>query len=259
MARQSGRPRLVLEEAERERLMQLAGSRTAPKREVERANILLRFAQGEAISDIQKKVGVSRPSIYKCIDKALAAGVEAGLKDKFHRPREPTITPEAGGWVVSLVCTKPKDHGLAAELWTLSALAAYVREHAIAAGHSSLSRAGKSTIWRIVNAHEIKPHRIRYYLERRDEQFEAKMHEVLMVYREIAMDLEATAPPSERPVYTISVDEKPGVQALATTAPDLPPYLGAMQESAEIMKYVRHGLHSCGCGPSRRTHYWASA
>lgn len=248
MARQSERPRLVLDEAERERLKQLAGSRTAPKREVERANILLRFAQGEAITDIQRKVGVSRPSIYKCIDKALAAGVETGLKDKFHRPREPEITPEAAGWVVSLACTKPKDLGRAAELWTLSALAAYVREHAVTAGHASLSRAGKSTVWRILNAHEIKPHRIRYYLERRDEQFEAKMHEVLVVYREIAMDLEAATTPSERPVYTISVDEKPGVQALATTAPNLPPVPGRHTGVGRDYEYIRHGTVSILAG-----------
>jgi transposase len=248
MARQSERPRLVLEETARARLVQLAGSRTAPKREVERANILLRFAQGETITDIQKQVGVSRPTIYKCIDKALAAGVETGLKDKFHRPREPDITPEAGGWVVSLACAKPKDLGLAAELWTLSALAAYVREHAVAAGHASLSRAGKSTVWRILNAHEIKPHRIRYYLERRDEQFESKMNEVLMVYREIALDLEAATPPSKRPVYTISVDEKPGVQALATTAPDLPPVPGRHADVGRDYEYIRHGTVSILAG-----------
>lgn len=248
MARQSERPRLMLQEADRSRLMQLAGSRTAPKREVERANILLRFAQGDTISDIQRKVGVSRPSIYKCIDKALAAGVEAGLKDKFHRPKAPDITPEAAGWVVSLACTKPKDLGLAAELWTLSALAAYVREHAEAAGHASLLRASKSTVWRILNAHEIKPHRIRYYLERRDEQFETKMNEVLMVYREIAMDLDAITTPNERPVYTVSVDEKPGVQALATTAPDLPPVPGRHAGVGRDYEYVRHGTVSILAG-----------
>lgn len=248
MARQSERPRLMLNDAERNRLKQLAGSRAGPKREIERANVLLRFAQGDSISDIQRSVGVSRPSIYKCIDKALATGIEAGLKDKFHRPKEPDITPEAAGWVISFACTKPKDLGLAAELWTLSALAAYVRERAGAAGHVSLLRASKSTVWRILNAHEIKPHRIRYYLERRDEQFEAKMHEVLMVYREIAMDLDATTTPDERPVYTISVDEKPGVQALATTAPDLPPVPGRHVGVGRDYEYVRHGTVSILAG-----------
>lgn len=248
MARRSERARLLLDEEERERLKQLAGSRTAPKREVERADILLRFARGESITDIQKKVGASRPTIYKCIDKALAAGIETGLKDTFHRPKAPDITPEASGWVVSLACTKPKDLGLAAELWTISALASYVREHAPATDHPSLSRASKSTVWRILNAHEIKPHRIRYYLERRDEQFEEKMREILMIYREIAMDLEAATPEGARPVYTVSVDEKPGVQALATSAPDLPPVPGRHAGVGRDHDYVRHGTVSILAG-----------
>jgi hypothetical protein len=119
MARHSKRPKLMLNESERDRLKQLARSRTAAKREVERADILLRYDSGKTITDIHKETGMSRPTIYKCIDKALAAGVEAGLKDTFHRLKEPNITPEAAGWVISLACTKPKDLGLAAELWTI--------------------------------------------------------------------------------------------------------------------------------------------
>jgi transposase len=150
--------------------------------------------------------------------------------------------------VVSLACTKPKELGLAAELWTISALAFYVREHAQAADHPSLSHASKSTVWRILNAHEIKPHRVRYYLERRDEQFEDKMREVLMVYREISMDLEEVTPEGARPIYTISVDEKPGVQALATSAPDLPPVPGRHAGVGRDHDYVRHGTVSILAG-----------
>lgn len=244
MARRSERAQLSLTEEEWARLERLAGSRTAPKREVERADILLRYARGESITDIHGKVGISRPTIYKCVDKALAAGIETGLKDTYHRPKAPEITPEASGWVVSLACAKPKDLGLAAELWTISALAYYVREHAQAADHPSLSRASKSTVWRILNAHEIKPHRIRYYLERRDEEFEEKMRDVLMVYREIAMDLEAGTEEEIRRVYTVSVDEKPGVQALATSAPDLPPVPGLHAGVGRDHDYVRHGTVS---------------
>jgi transposase len=122
MARGTNRADLVLPESHRQMLTELSGSRAAPAREVERAKILLRYAEGISISDIQRQVGISRPTIYKCIDKALAAGVPVGLKDTFHRPKEPEILADAKAWVVSLACTKPKDHGLVAELWTLSAL-----------------------------------------------------------------------------------------------------------------------------------------
>jgi transposase len=187
MARKTNRAALVLTAEQRAMLAELAGSRTAPVREVERAKVLLGYADGLSITDVMRRVGVGRPMIYKCIDKALAAGVAAGLKDAYHRPHEPEITDEAKAWVVSIACTKPKDHGLAAELWSISALAAFVSERAEAAGYPRLAQAGKSTVWRILNEHQIKPHKIRYYLERRDPEFDRKMQEVLMVYRDVSI------------------------------------------------------------------------
>jgi len=251
MARKTERAQLVLSDEERERLQRLAGSRSAPAREVERAKMLLRYADGASFLAISRELGLTRRTIYKCVDKALAAGVETGLRDKFHRPKEPEITPEAAGWVVSLACTKPKEHGLAAELWTLSALAKFVREAALGAGHASLQRAAKATVWRILNAHEIKPHRIHYYLERRDAEFQQKMHEILVVYREIALLLEQQKhdqTPPQPPMYSVSVDEKPGVQAIANTAPDLPPVPGKHPSIARDHEYVRHGTVSILAG-----------
>jgi hypothetical protein len=76
---------------------------------------------------------------------------------------------------------------LAAELWTLSALASFVSKGAArAAGFDRLAEAGKSTVWRILNENDIKPHKIRYYLETRDPEFDRKMQEVLMVYRDVS-------------------------------------------------------------------------
>ena len=63
---------------------------------------------------IQRHLGISRPTIYKCIDKALATGAQSGLNDRYHRLQEPMITPEAKAWVLNLACTPPQDHGLAA-------------------------------------------------------------------------------------------------------------------------------------------------
>ena len=245
MARKTQRAPLVLSDADRQMLTALSGSRTAPVREVERARVLLRYAEGTSISDMQRQLGISRPTIYKCIDKALAAGVQVGLKDTFHRPKEPEILADAKAWVVHLACTKPKDVGLAAELWTLSALVRQVRKGAVEAGFPRLAKVGKTTVWRILNEQDIKPHRVRYYLEKRDPEFDRKMREVLMVYQEVA--LHATSPTQDgetRPVYTVSVDEKPGVQALGLTAPDLPPIPGEQSSVARDYAYVRHGTLS---------------
>src|SRR5665811_2077198 len=113
----------------------MTASRTAPVREVERARILLRYDAGENPSAIQKALNISRVTIYRCLRKALAMGLEASLKDAFHRPKEPVISIGDKAWVVHLACTKPKDLGYAAELWTRQALAVHVREQAEMAGH----------------------------------------------------------------------------------------------------------------------------
>ena len=116
---------------------------------------------------------------------------------------------------------------LAAELWTLSALVRQVRKCAVDAGFPRLAEVGKTTVWRILNEQNIKPHRARYYLEKRDPEFDRKMREVLLVYQKVSLYAESTAQESETPpVYTVSVDEKPGVQAIELTAPDLPPIPG---------------------------------
>ncbi|MFL9928709.1 IS630 family transposase [Paraburkholderia sp. RL18-103-BIB-C] len=249
MARKSKRSALVLTPEQTTTLKELAGSRTAPAREVERAKVLLGYAAGTSITELQRQLGFSRPMIYRSVDKALAAGVQAGLKDRYHRPHEPEITDEAKAWVVSIACTKPKDHGLAAELWSISALARFVSEGAKAAGFARLANAGKSTVWRILNENEIKPHKIRYYLEKRDPEFDRKMQEVLMVYRDVSIYREGAVHDARpNPIYTVSVDEKPGIQAIGLAAPDLPPVPGKASTVGRDYEYVRRGTVSILAG-----------
>ena len=243
MARKTERAQLSLSEEQKNKLEQISKSRKGPLREVQRAQILLLYADDLPISQIQELTKVSRPSIYKCIDKALAAGPDAGLKDYYHRPFEPTITDGAKAWVINLACTKPKDKGLAAELWTLSELAKYSRKHAPEAGFHCLSKAAKATIWRILSADSVKPHKLEYYLERRDPDFEQKMQEVLMVYQEVNLqnDEKSDTLPS---IITVSVDEKPGVQAIQNIAPDLPPKPGKHKTVSRDYEYKRLGTLS---------------
>jgi transposase len=249
MARKSKRAALVLTPQQRASLKELAASRSAAAREVERAKVMLGYADGATVTELQRQLGFSRPMIYRCVDKALAAGVQMGLKDKYHRPHEPEISDEAKAWVVSIACTKPKDHGLAAELWSISALARFVSERAEAAGFARLANAGKSTVWRILDDNDIKPHKIRYYLEKRDPDFDRKMQEVLMVYRDVSIYSEGAVHDARpNPIYTVSVDEKPGVQAIGLTAPDLPPVPGKAPATGRDYEYVRHGTVSILAG-----------
>ncbi len=243
MAKSTNRAALVLSPEEEERLKSLAASRKGPLREVQRAKILLGYRSGQGFSEISRTLGISRRIVYKHVDRALAAGVAVALRDRPHGS-EPTITPEAKAWVLSLACTKPKDHGQAAELWTRSALAKHIRRDAKAAGHPSLVHAAKSTIHHILRDAPLRPHKIKYYLERRDPDFDQKMKEVLIVYREVSELIKQPPPADTAHTVTVSVDEKPGVQALATTSPDLPPVPGKHPEVGRDYEYKRLGTGS---------------
>lgn len=248
MAGKSKLPALVLTPERKQDLETLSTSRRAPLREVERARILLRYHAGSNPSEIQRALGVSRVTIYHCLHKALEMGVESGLKDTFHRAKEPVIAGADKAWVVHLACTKPKELGYAAEVWSRRALAAHVRKHAQATGHPSLARAAKSTVQKILAEQHLQPHKVTYYLERRDPEFELKMKEVLMIYREVMLQNQAAEAPdataAASPVITVSIDEKPGVQAIENTAPDLPPVPGAYPTVSRDHEYKRHGTLS---------------
>lgn len=76
----------------------------------------------------------------------------------------------------------------------------------------------------ILNEQETKPHKVRYYLERRDPEFKQKMAGVLCVYREVKLIKETAAAAKQElsdAVAIVSYDEKPGIQAIPNIAPDL--------------------------------------
>ena len=91
---------------------------------------------------------------------------------------------EARAWVVTLTSQKAKDVGYPHELWTTRLLARHIREHGPAAGHACVARIAQGMDCKILADQEVKPHKVRYYLERRDREFEARMAEVLRVYQE---------------------------------------------------------------------------
>ena len=243
MAGKSKRPRLVLTSEEQKQIRQLRESQTEPWREVQRARILWRYHSGQSVAEIARAVKMTRKSVAKWIAKALAMGVGAALKDTYHRPKAPVITEEGKAWVVHLACSKPKELGYAAEGWTRKSLARHVREHAVEAGHPALSQAAKATVQRILAAQPLHPEKVKYYLERRDPDFMAKLREILLVYREV--DLQNGNGRGLIPkIVTLSVDEKPGVQAIANSAPDLPPVPGKHATLARDHEYKRLGTCS---------------
>ena len=214
--------------------------------------MLLAYRENPSFFAVGQRLGVHHQTVQRCVERALAYGPLAALDDRPRPGKEPTITPEAKAWLVSLACDKAKEHGYPHELWTTRLLARHAREHGPAAGHECLASLVQGTVCKILGQEEIKPHKVRYYLERRDAEFEQKMAEVLCVYREVQVlkksrrQVEETR--SRKPVAIVSYDEKPGIQAIATTAPDLPPEPGVHATFARDHEYKRHGTLSLLAG-----------
>ena len=245
---------LVSDEAQRQQLQEIARSRTEAASRVERARIILEYLAEPSAYAVARAVGVTPQTVARCLARAAELGVIEALEDRPRAGRDPTITPEARTWLVAVACQKPKELGYPHELWTTRLLAAHARDQGPAAGHPSLAKLAQGTVCKILADHAVKPHRVRYYLEKRDPEFEPKMAEILCVYREVAVlrAQEQSAANAAEGIdgsqAIISYDEKPGIQAIGTSlprrrpgAPDLPPLPGRSPTVMRDHEYKRHG------------------
>lgn len=218
---------LTLSIEERSQLETITRTRTLQAQVVARARILLLKADGNSVDSIAEKVGLNRNSVLLCLKKFKAGGIENAIFDAPGRGRNAEITDEEKSWIINIACQKPVDLGYSAETWTYSKLTKHINDTAESAGYIRLSTVTKTSIKNILDAAEIKPFRIQYYCENRDPEFEAKMHQVLLVYKQIELlfdeNGELYIPAGEQDIHTVSYDEKPGIQAIATTSPDLKP------------------------------------
>lgn len=218
---------LALSIEERTQLETITRTRTLQAQVVSRARILLLKADGESVNSIADKVGLNRNSVLLCLKKYKAGGIENAIYDAPGRGRNAEITDEEKSWIINIACQKPVDLGYSAETWTYAKLTKHINETAENAGYTRLSTITKTSIKNILDAAEIKPFRIQYYCENRDPEFESKMHQVLLVYKQIELlfdeNGELYIPAGEQDIHTVSYDEKPGIQAIATTSPDLVP------------------------------------
>ena len=236
---------LPVDVQQRQLLLEISRSRTEPTSRVERARIILAYFQDPSAYAAARALGVTQQTVTRCLQRAAELGVIAALDDRPRAGRDPVISAEAKTWLVALACRKANELGYPHELWTTRLLAAHARQHGPAAGHPSLARLAQGTVCKILAEHEVKPHKVRYYLEQRDPEFEPKMAEILCVYRHVAMLREHGAKGQDSEagdsLAIVSYDEKPGIQAIGTTAPDRPPLPGISPTVMRDHEYKRHG------------------
>lgn len=212
-------------------LEKLSKSGMTPVLTAQRAKILLLKEQGMSSSDIAGELGISRHTAELWIKKYRARTQTDTIEDLLSvsegRGHKEEITGEARTWLISVACMKPKDLGYAAETWTTSSLTKHIRTHAKEVGHERLSTITESGVYKILDKSNIKPFRIQYYCERRDPDFEKKIHNVLLVYKQLSIQFDEDGQllpfEDDQVTHVLSYDEKPGIQAIANVADDLMP------------------------------------
>jgi transposase len=239
MPRKASTMALCLTEETRSALSALARSRTAPAHHVERSAIILHLADRCDTNEIATTLRIDRQRITRCARRVTAVGPLKAIDDLPRSGRPPEITGAARAWLIGEACVKAKERGYPHELWTLRLLAMHARSYGPGAGHACLTELAPSTVHEILNSQPVKPHKVRYYLERRDPAFEERKGEVLELYA--AAEMLREIPEADRPVAVLSYDEKPGIQAIATTAPDLPPRPGKHATVQRDHEYKRLG------------------
>ena len=253
-------PCFPIAENELKELRSIVKKETIDARTYKRARILLLKHEGNSIKTVMDKLDISETAVLSCLRKYEEGGLETVFSDKKGRGRKPEISDDAKAWIISTACEKPTESGYSSELWFPRLLRDHIRKNAVKKGYPRLQNVSTSTIRSILENANIKPHKIRYYCEKKDPDFDKKMHDVLVVYKQLELffDEEGNLKEDElekQGLHVISYDEKPGIQALATVADDRPPVPGTDKTSTvqRDYEYVRLGTLSLLAGIDLQT------
>ena len=242
---------LPLSDEDKKYLKSLSKTRTIQAQVVDRARILLYKADGVSFDDIAARLNISKRTVRLCISKFNNGGIDAALFDAKRSGRPAEVSDDAKAWIINLACQRPADLGYSQELWTLAKLHKHIQQHAQQAGFPRLTTITKAYVQKLLQDNQIKPFKIKYYCEKRDPDFESKMHEVLVVYKQVEMQFDENGniivPDDYKLTITVSYDEKPGIQAIANTSKDLRP-TGDNGEVYRDYEYKRLGTVSLLAG-----------
>lgn len=125
---------------EYESLERISRSRTAARREVERAQIIMGWVQGKRAEAIAQQIGRSSATVYHQLHQFNERGL-AFLQDMAREGRPLIYNESQGGQLVATAKTKPQHLGLEFGHWTLDLLVAYVNQQlSIAISRSQLAQ-----------------------------------------------------------------------------------------------------------------------
>ena len=178
--------------ADRLRLEAIVADRSAPQKHVWRAKVILATADGCGTAEIMRRSGKSKPVVWTWQARFMAEGVEGLLRDKTRKP-------------ASLRC-RP----IPFSAWSLGLGAAAGREHRHRTGRELAKATAVSlrSVQRILEAHQLAPHRIRTFKLSKDPEFVEKLRDIVGLYVD---------PPAHAVV--LSVDEDSEIQRSTAPSP----------------------------------------
>ena len=222
---------------------------TTEARKYIRAKILLLKSDSYTNEAIADKLDITVPTVRLCLQKYFAGGIDNALNDCKGKGRKQEISDDDITWVVNKACQKPLDYGFSAEFWYPASFTRFIQSIAVKEGHPRLEHVSEFSLRKILANAKIRPFKVTYYCEKRDPDFDSKMHNVLVIYKQVSLqfDKDGNLLPFEgTPVHTLSYDEKPGIQAIGSTTPDLPPISNTEKGSSYMRdyEYIRYGTIS---------------
>ncbi|MQL53754.1 IS630 family transposase [Desulfofundulus thermobenzoicus] len=204
-------------------MFQLARSQKESYRLVCRVQMVLQVVAGYSLQMVAAYLHRSVKTVQKWLDRFSRMGPK-GLLDLPRSGRPQVYSPEVRLKVVGLACQYPgKEYLPGVTHWSVRTLAQIIRQR-----FAEIGKISRETVRRILKAHHLQPHRIKYFLTRTDPHFFQKAEQVLKLYQ---------SPPEDGVV--ICVDERTGIQALERKHPGLPMLPGHCQK--QEFEYKRHG------------------
>ena len=211
-----------LSRSERKALEVLVRRGTAPQREVVRAKIALMAHDGETNATIAATLGLSLPSVSMWRGRAAKQGV-VGLREVQRPGRPRQIGDVQRLQLLALACERAEPRGRATP--TLDELCERAAERGV------VEHISRSHLQRILQAAEVRPHRVRQWLHSPDPQFREKVNAICKLYRR--------APPGS---VVLSIDEKTGIQAIERKHADRAPTRA--RDRRQEFEYIRHGTQA---------------
>jgi Homeodomain-like domain len=213
--------------SDRHQLEAIISDRSAPQKHVWRAMIILATDDGCGTAEIMRRSGKSKPVVWRWQARFMSEGVEGLTRDKTRKPGKKPLPAATVQSVVGLALGPPPGE---ATHWTGRMLA-------------KVAGVSLRSVQRILEAHQLAPHRIRLFKLSSDPKFVEKLKDVVGLYVD---------PPAHAVV--LSVDEKSQIQALDRTQPGLPMKPGRAGTMTHDYKRRYHHALRCPQHPRRHRH-----